>query len=77
MTIFIIKKKQYEYLVMLAPALSLILVCVASPANAYFRYTLPYIISLPVLMAFFIYIMDLKKDSENGKIRHTKKEEAL
>lgn len=42
--------KNKKFILLLLPALSLILVCVASPANAYFRYALPYIATLPMIM---------------------------
>ncbi len=49
MLIYLIKEKLNKYIVVLLPALSLILVCVASPVNTYFRYALPYIVSLPAV----------------------------
>ncbi len=49
--VLLIKQKLSKYLVVLAPALSLILVCVAGPVNTYFRYTLPYVFAFPVTIA--------------------------
>lgn len=43
--------KNKKWILVLLPALSLILVCVASPANAYFRYALPFISTLPMTLA--------------------------
>ena len=48
---YLITSKNKKYILILLPALSLILVCMASPANAYFRYAMPYIFSLPVVLA--------------------------
>lgn len=47
----LIINKNRKMILILAPALSLILVCVASPANAYFRYAMPYIMTLPLILA--------------------------
>lgn len=47
----LIVNKNSKWILLLLPALSLILVCVASPANAYFRYALPYITTLPMTLA--------------------------
>ena len=47
----LIVNKNKKFILLLLPAFSLILVCVASPANAYFRYALPYIMSLPLTIA--------------------------
>lgn len=48
MLVILIKEKLYKYITVLLPALSLILVCVASPVNTYFRYALPCVFSLPI-----------------------------
>jgi len=47
----LIVNKNSKWIILLLPALSLILVCIASPANAYFRYSLPYITTLPMTLA--------------------------
>lgn len=54
MTSYLLYKKKYKYLVCIAPTLSIILVCFASPANAYFRYAIPYLFSMPLLISMFI-----------------------
>ena len=36
-------KKKYREMIFLTPALALVLVCVASPVNCYFRYALPFV----------------------------------
>lgn len=46
----LIVNKNKKMILILTPALSLILVCVASPANAYFRYAMPYIMTLPTVL---------------------------
>lgn len=46
----LIVNKNKKMILILLPALSLILVCIASPANAYFRYAMPYIMTLPLVL---------------------------
>jgi hypothetical protein len=63
MLVFLIKEKLNRYIVVLAPALSLILVCVAGPVNTYFRYTLPYVFAFPVTVAL---LYNLYKNKEKS-----------
>ena len=51
---YVIYKKDYKKLVFYLPALISILVCVASPVNTYFRYTMPYVFGLPIMIAFVL-----------------------
>lgn len=44
-------KKWYSTVCIYFPALVLILVCVVGPANTYFRYALPFIVSLPFMIS--------------------------
>ena len=39
----------------------LILVCIAGPANTYFRYAQPFIFSLPTVLFLLYVILDKKK----------------
>lgn len=59
---FIATKKQYKYLIYLTPVISLVLVCVASPVNTYFRYTIGYIFAIPIIIAIYLWIIDKAKD---------------
>lgn len=61
MTMYLLYKKKYKYLIYLLPSLVLILICVASPANTYFRYVLPYVFSMPLLVGLFL---DLNKKND-------------
>lgn len=54
MTFFLIYKKKYRELIFLSPSIVLILVCIASPVNSYFRYAMPYVFSLMLNLALFI-----------------------
>ena len=55
-------KKDYKKLVIYFPALISILVCIASPANTYFRYVLPYIFSMPMMIACILEAKDKKNN---------------
>lgn len=50
---YLIYRKKYKEMVYLLPGLILILVCIASPANTYFRYALPYIFGMPLMIGIF------------------------
>ena len=67
MTVYLIKEKLYKYIIVLSPALSLILVCFASPANTYFRYALPYVYALPVTCAMLYSILLETKNKKYSK----------
>ena len=51
---YILYKKEYKKIVLYLPALISILVCVASPVNTYFRYAIPYIFCLPLMIGFVL-----------------------
>lgn len=51
---YAIYKKLYKNILVLAPALILILVCVVGPANTYFRYALPFIFAMPFIIGVFL-----------------------
>ncbi len=53
MLVYLISRKKYRELIYLLPSIVLILVCIASPANTYFRYALPNIFSMPLLIGLF------------------------
>ena len=50
---YLIYKKKYKELIYLIPSLIVLLVCVASPVNTYFRYALPNIFALPTMFGIF------------------------
>ncbi len=62
MWVFIMREKKYKYLIYLTPVVSLILVCVASPVNTYFRYTLGYTFAIPILIAIYLWILNKKEE---------------
>ena len=54
-------KKKYKEMCYLFPSFVLTLVCIASPVNTYFRYALPTIFAMPVMISMFFKII------RNGK----------
>lgn len=66
MMVFLIKSKRYKYLIFLMPALISILVCIASPANTYFRYILGYVFAFPIMISIFLNILREKKKGEDN-----------
>lgn len=58
---FLLVNKKGRYLPVLIPAFVLILVCVASPVNTYFRYAQPYTFALPVTMFLLYQILTKEK----------------
>lgn len=51
---YLISKKHYRYLITLIPLFTSLLICFVSPVNTYFRYTMPYIFVLPILITLFL-----------------------
>lgn len=48
---YLIIKKETKYLSILIPAILTILMCVIGPVNTYYRYVIPYSMSLPLLLS--------------------------
>ncbi|MDD3241906.1 MAG: DUF6020 family protein, partial [Bacilli bacterium] len=64
MSAYLIYIKKYKEIAYLAPAIILILVCIASPVNAYFRYALPYIFGMPLMVSIFFDIIKVRKEEK-------------
>ena len=47
----LLESKQKKYALMLLPAFTIVLACVLGPVNTYYRYVLPYAISLPLILS--------------------------
>ncbi len=70
--LLLIQKKK-KYLILLAPAFSLILMCFVGPANTYFRYVLPYALSAPLILGLIL--MNINNNiTKKTKNTQTKKE---
>lgn len=57
---FLLYDKKYSSIIYLLPSLILLLICFASPANTYFRYAMPYIFMIPLLISFISYSLKEK-----------------
>jgi len=57
---YLLEKNLKKYLIVLSPLFISVLVCIASPVNTYFRYAMPYIFVMPLIIGL-IYTT-LKKD---------------
>ena len=64
---YVIHKKEYKKIVLYLPAVISILVCVAGPVNTYFRYAMPYIFGLPVMISFILNINKKNRGVINEK----------
>lgn len=62
MTAYLCFRKKYKAIIFLVPTLVSILVCIAGPANTYYRYTLPFIMGMPVMIGMFINYINKKQD---------------
>lgn len=58
---YMIYRKEYKDIIYLIPSFILILVCFVSPANTYFRYALPNIFAMPVMLSMFSKIKEKDK----------------
>lgn len=64
---FLIKAQKYKYLIYFTPVISLILVCIASPVNTYFRYTLGYTFAIPILISLTLNVINESKKEGKKK----------
>ena len=51
---YLFYRKKYSEIIYLTPSLVLVLVCIASPVNTYFRYALPYVFALMLNLGLFM-----------------------
>lgn len=58
---YMIYRKEYKDIIYLIPSFILLLVCFVSPANTYFRYALPNIFAMPVMLSMFSKIKEKDK----------------
>lgn len=54
MASYLFYRKKYNELIYLSPSFVLLLVCIASPVNTYFRYALPYVFALMLNFGLFL-----------------------
>ena len=60
----LIKNKYKKYIILLLPAFLTILMCVAGPINLYYRYVIPYSMSLPMIL-FLLYNEKVLKENRS------------
>jgi len=51
---YLIYKQKYKEIIIYLPAFIILLVCIASPVNTYFRYALPNIFGMPLMIGIFL-----------------------
>lgn len=54
LAVYSIIRKKREYLIVLAPLLVSLLICIASPVNTYFRYAMPFIFIMPFIFTLLV-----------------------
>ncbi len=65
-TAYMFYKKKYYGIIYLLPSYVALLVCMASPVNAYFRYAMPYVFAMPLTIGIFL-------DVIKGSVKNEKK----
>lgn len=65
-TMYLIYSKKIKYIIYMIPYIILILVCIASPVNAFYRYAIPFIFAMPLTVGIFI---DIIKTEEVKKLK--------
>jgi len=58
---YLFYKKKYKEIIIFMPSIVLLLVCIASPVNVYFRYALPNVFAAPVIIGMFYDIIRRKE----------------
>ena len=58
MFFYLFYKKEYKNIIYLVPSFIILLMCFLSPANTYFRYALPNMFAMPVIISIFNKIKD-------------------
>lgn len=54
MAAYLLYKKYFKEIIFLMPTLISVLVCIAGPANTYYRYALPFIMGMPMMIGMFL-----------------------
>lgn len=54
---YLFRKKLYRCMVVFVPTIVVFLICIASPVNGALRYYMPVIFVMPLLIAYFIYVI--------------------
>lgn len=62
---YLIYRKKYKEIIIYVPAIITLLVCIASPVNTYFRYALPNVFGMPLMIGIFLSL--LRKEGVNNE----------
>ena len=62
--VYLIYSKKSRYIIYLLPFISIILICILSPVNAAYRYSISFIFGMPLTVAIFIDILKNKSNEE-------------
>lgn len=73
MLAYLIMKKKYKHLIVFMPSISIILVCFASPVNAYYRYAISYIFPMALIIGIFLDIIKKKENTNEKELKLNEK----
>ena len=65
--VYLLYTKRYRYLIYIIPMISILLVNIASPVNNYFRYAIPYIFAMPLIISILIGIVNKEKGRKENE----------
>ena len=68
---YLLYSKKYRYIIYIMPLLSIVLMCIVSPVNAFYRYAIPCIFTMPLTIAIFIDIIN-QVNKEKGEVKNEK-----
>ena len=64
---YFLYKKMYSNITLLLPSFGLVLICILSPVNCYFRYALPYVFAMLTMFGLFINLIKGETNEERSK----------
>ena len=64
--VYLLYSKKFRYIIYLLPAVSIILVCILSPVNAAYRYSISFIFANTLTIAIFIDILKQTRINKEG-----------
>ena len=64
--VYLLSHKKYKELIMLTPAIFTVLLCLFSPVNAYLRYMLPTMVTMPINIAWCHFSVLHKKNNDDN-----------
>lgn len=58
MLAYLIRIRHFQSIIAYMPAILTLLICIVSPVNRYLRYYMPVITMIPILVAYFLYVLN-------------------